>query len=139
MHLLSVMLFVTYTGLTSYAQDSTVCPLVHEQAVVVFIDPTEEEIEKMKKEVGEDDFYAIADDILYYRYNAQEYLKELGFPFCFTKEEKHKFIMADNKKLSFEKKCNDWSLVLWNGKEEPICASAVDILLHEQYLKAAKR
>ena len=119
------------------AKDDTVCPAVHETAIAIFIEPTDEEIALMKKENGED-FYTIADDALYYQSQAAELLQKIKFPFCSTTNESHEFIAKDNnKKYSVSKKCRGWCLILWNGHGEPIWTNAVDLFMHESYLQNA--
>ncbi len=116
---------------------SSKCPAVHEKPVAVFIEPSENKIELMKKEDG-DGFYTIADDAMYYQSQAIEYLGKMRFPYCFTENEKHEFIIEKKKRYVVSEKCEGWCLILWNGKDEPVRTYTVDIAMQEEYLKRAK-
>jgi len=118
------------------AEENRECPSHHEGPIAIFIDPTDEEIELMKRENGEDDFYTIADDSLYYKWEAVEFLKKRNVPYCFTRNEGHEFTGKGNiRKYSIKRKCADWCLILWNGRNEPVWVSAVDIIIYDNYLK----
>jgi hypothetical protein len=112
------------------------CSSIFEKPIAVFIEPTDQKIEAMKKENGED-FYTIADDALYYESQATEFLEKMGFPYCFTERESHEFKIDNNKKFSVNEKCDGWCLILWNGKDKPESANTVDLFMYESYLKRA--
>lgn len=63
----SALLSVLMAAFLSNADEQVKCPSVHEKAVAIFIAPTDDKIESMKKEEGEEDYYVIADDELYYQ------------------------------------------------------------------------
>jgi hypothetical protein len=117
------------------AQEPEKCATLHEGPIAIFIDPTDEEIEAMKKDNSEEDFFAIADDNIYFNSQAMEFLKQRNIPYCFTTDESHKFITSDNKRYSMNKECSYWCLILWNGKSEPVSASAIDMFMYESYFK----
>jgi hypothetical protein len=116
------------------AQEVKKCATVHEGPVAIFIEPTDEEREALKKERGEEDFDTIADDIMWYDWRATEFLSKRDIPFCFTTEEHHEFITVDDKRYSVDKECRYWCLLLWNGKDEPVYTDSIDIDMYEDYL-----
>jgi hypothetical protein len=120
------------------SQESKVCPSIHTGPIAIFIDPTDEELDKMKKDNGEEDFYTIADDNVYFNSQASDYLKEKNVASCHTENEKHAFITKDNKRYELDKACSYWCLIIWNGRDKPIYASPVDIFMYESYLKGSK-
>lgn len=66
--------------LPAAASDSGVTPGASDagafsERVVVFMEATAEEIEQVGSGVPEDDFYVIADDLMYYRASAHEYFE----------------------------------------------------------------
>ncbi len=99
-----VIVLMRFIPLNSIAEKHTFCPSIHEKPVAIFIGPTAEEIESMKQETGED-FYVIADDAMCYQWQAMELLEKMKFPFCFTEEENHTFLIKEkSKKFSLNEK-----------------------------------
>jgi hypothetical protein len=111
------------------------CATLHEKPIAIFIDPTDEELEAMKKANSEEDFFTITDDNLYYNAQAIEFLKQRDIPYCFTTEEGHEFVTPDNKTYSVNKECSHWCLIIWNGKAEPLSVIAIDLFMYESYFK----
>jgi hypothetical protein len=130
----SILILLSIQPISS--EDNRECPSHHEGPIAIFIDPTDEDVERMKKDNGEDVFYTIADDSLYYKWEAVEFLSKNGISYWFTKNEEHEFTAKEsNSKYSIKKECAGWCLILFNGKGEPEWASAVDIFMYEKYLK----
>ncbi len=107
------------------------CALVYE--------PTEKNIEKRKKEVGEEDFYVGADDFLYYINESTEFLKSKNVTIVTTENDKKlKFILNDGsvviKNLDLEK--DIFGIYLFDTKSEP---KKIDIVStkeeYETYMK----
>lgn len=123
----------------SHAADTgaTPCAALHEKPIAVFLSPTDAQIEAMKKERGEKDFYIIADDAMYYQSLAFETLDTLKFPYCFTHEKNQKFKLGNGTVQTLGQECQGWCLILWNGKDKPILTYPVDLSSHEAYLKRA--
>ncbi len=134
-------LFIIFTVTLSFrvvaAEEHKACAATHEKAVAIFIEPTEKELERMREENSEEDFYTIADDVMYHSAGASKFLEKRKIPVCFTTNEEHKFISKDNEEYSMGKECRHWCLILWNGVGEPVDASIVDIYLYDTYLKGA--
>jgi hypothetical protein len=123
--IIRIFVIILITG-TAYiqiaaAQGSGECPSMHEKPIAIFIDPTDEEIKRMKIENSEEDF---------------EFLKKRNIPYCFTKNESHTFITTTkNRKYVMNKECGYWCLILWNGKIEPVWVNTADIFIYDPYLK----
>lgn len=96
---------------------------------VVFISPDSLEIEHMKQEYGEEDFYTIADDNLYYDYEAYEFLKEKEFEYKSTDKRFVKLIKESGKEIFVDthKYDENWGVIIFNGKDEPIVVPSMEI------------
>lgn len=139
--LLVTSLVLMHPSLSRAASDegkTKKCAAIHQTPVAVFIQPSDSKIESMKKESGED-FDTIADDAMYYQWQATEFLEKMKFPYCFTENENHVFKAGQNKEYSVNEKCEGWCLVLWNGKDKPISSYAIDISMQEEYLRRDTR
>jgi hypothetical protein len=121
--------------LPAIGREAEKCASPHTGPVAVFIDPTDEEIAAMKKEYGEEDFDTVADDAMYYSWQATEFLNGLNIPTCSTKDESHLFVTKDGREYRMDRACDGWCLILWNGKEEPVYADMAEIFTYEPYLK----
>jgi|GEM_PF-3081431 len=119
----------------AYAQEDGKCTTVHNGPIGIFIDPTDEEREAMKKKYSAEDMETIYDDSMWYDYEANKFLHKLGIPTCSTTEDRHEFAAKDGKKFSLDAKCSYWCLIIWNGKEEPMLIDSIDIDLYEDYLR----
>jgi len=104
--------------LTSKNTDTLVirskCALVYE--------PTEKNIEKRKKEVGEEDFYVGADDFLFYIYESTEFLKSKNVSIVTTEKDKILKFVSNNgrvviKNLNSEKEM--FGIYLFDPRKEP--------------------
>lgn len=54
--------------------------LLFDSRVVVFLEASRSALDSLRAEVPEDDYYTIADDMLYYRSTAYEYLEQHDLP-----------------------------------------------------------
>jgi hypothetical protein len=96
--------------------------LVIENTSAIIYEPTDERINKLKKEVGEEDFYIAADDYLFYLNESNKYLESQKIQIVMTKSNKVlKFISADKSvtiiKLDLEKEI--WGIYLFDPKQKP--------------------
>jgi hypothetical protein len=132
-----ILISPAVTRAASEDAESKKCGPVHQAPVAVFIGPSDKKIEAMKRE-GEEGFYTIADDAMYYQAQAMEFLEKMKFPYCFTENEKHVFKTDGNKQYAVNEKCEAWCLILWNGKDKPVSTYTIDISMQESYLKRAK-
>jgi hypothetical protein len=119
----------------AYAQEGKKCPAVHHGPIGIFVEPTHEEREAMRKEHSAEELSTIFDDSMWYDYQASLFLEKRGIPVCSTTEERHEFVTADGKKYSIDEECRYWCLVLWNGRDEPVSIYSIDIDMYEDYLK----
>lgn len=54
--------------------------LLFDSRVAVFLEASSAALDSLRAELPEDDYYVVADDMLYYRSTAYEYLERLGLP-----------------------------------------------------------
>jgi len=104
--------------------------LISEKAGI-FIGPDNLQIEQLKSEIGEDDFYTIADDNNYYESEASDFLEQKNIKIVYPKTRYLKFKTATGKEFNFDTKSKanpGWLTVLFDPKKEsPIIVSPVDI------------
>lgn len=105
----------------------------------IFISPDSLQIDKMKKSNGEETFYIIADDNIYYEYEASEFLKEKNIKVINPATRYIKFI-AKGKEFYFDTKSQasiGWTAVLFSpSKPAPKIINPVDIEQEfEEYFK----
>ncbi|HEY3429196.1 MAG TPA: hypothetical protein VGK39_00885 [Cyclobacteriaceae bacterium] len=96
---------------------------------VLVVNPTDEQIEAMKKEYGEEDFYTIADDASFYQAEAISLIDSLGIkkvaavkPFALLVGE------AAPKTISLRRKgAPGWMIILFNKNKAPEIVPAIDV------------
>ena len=101
---------------------------ISESAVLV-VNPTDEQIEEMKKEYGEDDFYTIADDASFYQSNALMLIDSLGVK-KINAEKPFALLVGEDKPytLSLRKKgAPGWMIILFHPKKTPEVVPAIDL------------
>ena len=102
--------------------------LYADSSQVVFVTPTDEEVEVMRQENGEDAFQEILSDVLYYEFEAQEFLVAQRIPYVMTDKRFIHFIGKDEHYVidtdEYEMK---WSVVYFDGISKPRFFSHVDI------------
>ncbi len=135
--LLLLLLIVSCTGYSDISPEyriDTSKPI--SSKIVIFVSPTSKEIDKIKKEAKNlEDFYTAADDLMYYTYEAEEYLDKLNVPHKDTHDKK-KFIV-NNKvtEVDYSKSDETWFILIHNGKDKPTKTYAIEIDEHEAPLK----
>jgi hypothetical protein len=96
----------------------------------VLIGPDSLQIVKMKKEMGEEDFYIVADDNIYYDYEASEFLNQKKFKLVYPKTRYIKFV-SKGKEYYFDSKSKaaaGWTAVLFSpSKPTPRIINTADI------------
>jgi hypothetical protein len=105
----------------------------------VFTEPDSLQIEKMKKEMGSDNFYTGADDFMYYSSLAREFLDSMKLPVIDCKNKNYiKFI--DQNGLSeitdLHKDTNGWNLYFFDPARKPQKANLTGI--RKSYLEYFK-
>ncbi|WP_205504610.1 hypothetical protein [Rufibacter psychrotolerans] len=109
------------------------------QKAGIFISPDSVQIESLKKENGEEDFYTVADDNSYFEHEASEYLKEKKFRIVYPTKRYIKFI-SKNHEFYFDTKAKaarGWTAILFSPeKGAPKIINPADIDLEfQEYLK----
>ena len=99
------------------------------ESAVLVVNPTDEQIEEMNKEYGEEDFYTIADDASFYQANALTLLDSMGVkkigankPFALLISETSPYTLNVRRKGA-----PGWMLILFNKKKSPEIVPAIDV------------
>jgi len=105
----------------------------------IFISPDSVQIEQLKKENGEEDFYTVADDNNYFEYEAAEFLKEKKFKIVHPTNRYIKFI-SNKKEFYFDTKAKaarGWTAIIFSPeKGAPKIINPIDIdLEYQEYYK----
>jgi uncharacterized protein YcfL len=103
---------------------------------VIFISPTTKEINEMKKRLGVDDFYTVADDINYYRSQAYEFLESRTMKSYQTDKRFIRFTMKDGDTVyvDTEKIESKWTIILCDGYDKPYSSDIIDLHLNFEEL-----
>jgi hypothetical protein len=96
----------------------------------VFYSPDSIQISKRKKEIGEETFYAGADDYLYYMHTSYDFLDSIKLPIFESKEKKYlKFV--GNDKIEYIIKLDTlpelWGVYLFDPRKRPKIADMTNI------------
>lgn len=95
----------------------------------VFIYPTHEQVEEMKKTEGEDEFYTIADDANFYQARAIQLLDSAAVKTAGTQKQFIKFVSGESSWTLDVRKKNlpGWNLIFFNKKKAPQPTAAVNV------------
>jgi len=108
--------------------------LIVDRQAAVFIEPDTFKIKKRKKEIGEENFYAGADDYLYYMNTAHEFLDSLKLTTFETKDKKYvKFVSSDKtyQVINLHKLPELWNVYFFDPSKK---AKQVDMtVIDEEY------
>ena len=108
--------------------------LIVDRQTAVFIEPDNLQIEKRKKQVGEEDFYTGADDYLFYMNAAHEFLDSFKLTILNAKDKKFvKFIHSDKTQqiIGLDKLDELWSIYFFDPTKK---AKQVDMtMIVEEY------
>lgn len=99
----------------------------------ILIYPTDEQIEEMKKQMGEDDFYIVADDNNWYQGTAIGLIDSLNIR-KFTASERYLVLKGNNKSWTLDiRKDNSvpWNLIFFKRTKEPKIISTVDLTIEQ--------
>lgn len=91
---------------------------------VIFITPTEKDIQEVKSRYEEQDFYTLMDDLSFYEYQAKVYLddKEIAI----YRLDSLKKVSFNNEKI-FDLNDNAWDLILYRKGSDPLIVKPIDI------------
>ncbi|SKB88095.1 hypothetical protein [Maribacter arcticus] len=88
------------------------------EKTVVGIWPDSVQISEMKKEYGEDDFYTVADDIIWYNGKMHEVIDSLKINYIHTDKRKVRIITPkDRIEINNDTSETKWRYIYYNGKE----------------------
>ncbi|MBC31888.1 MAG: hypothetical protein CMH48_13725 [Muricauda sp.] len=88
------------------------------EKTVVGISPDSIEISKMKKELGEEDFYVLADDVLWYRGKMLEVLDSLRIKFIDTDKRLIKIITPNDQiEINTDTSVVKWRYFFYDGEK----------------------
>ena len=88
------------------------------EKTVVGISPDSIQIAKMKKEYGEDDFYTVADDVMWYNGQMLEVIDSLKIQFVHTDKRLVRIITPkDRIEINNDTSQVKWRYIYFNGKE----------------------
>ena len=87
----------------------------------LIIDPSSDQVDEMKKRLSEEDLSTIADDNLFYQWQAKQLIDSAGVKAAAAKKRFIKFIGTDKSwVLDIRKKdLPAWNLILFNRKKDP--------------------
>ncbi|HJS01701.1 MAG TPA: hypothetical protein VJ780_12280 [Flavobacterium sp.] len=113
--------------------------LIIKSKCAIIYESTEKNIEKRKKEIGEEKFYLGADDFLFYLNEANEYLESKEIKIITTENDKILKFVSDNKKVTIINLDLEKDMVgvyLFNSKQAPKKINIMDISDEfESYMK----
>ncbi|HEX8830589.1 MAG TPA: hypothetical protein VF705_05450, partial [Longimicrobium sp.] len=114
-------------------------PAAYSAPVVLFVQPDSAEIQRMHRRLGDDAFYTTADDAMWYQAQAIDLLDSLRVPHQDVRRGEARFIVH-GKARPFTWKDADqaWFLVIYDGANEPVIASTVDLREHLPRLAARR-
>lgn len=91
----------------------------YDEPIVLFVEPDSAEIDRMRERLGED-FYAVADDAMWYQAQAYALLDSLGVPHATVgRGAAHFRIDGEARRFSWREFEGAWFVVLYNGADEP--------------------
>ena len=96
---------------------------------VLIVNPTEEQIEEMKKEYGEEDFYTVADDASFYQANAISLIDSVGVK-SVNAEKPFALLVGDSKPWTInlrKKGAPGWMLSFFHTSKTPEIVPAIDV------------
>ena len=103
---------------------------------IISVYPNEKEIEEMKSKSREEDFYVVADDINFYSFEAEEFLKSRSMKSYSTDKRFIQFIMKDKDTVyvDTDKTESKWIMILCDGYDKPYSSSLIDIEMNFEEL-----
>jgi hypothetical protein len=94
-------------------------PADYSEPIVLFVSPSGEEIERMRSEGGED-FYTAADDTMWYRAHAREWVEEMGIASAAVERGDAIFMVGGEPvRFDWSNERAAWFLVIYNGIDPP--------------------
>jgi hypothetical protein len=108
----------------------------------IFIYPTDEQIEEMKKQMGEDDFYIVADDNNWYQGTAIGLIDSLNIKKV-TAWERYLTLKGNSNSWTLDIRKENlpaWNLIFFNRTKEPKVVSTIDLTIDQvkEYFESAE-
>jgi len=99
--------------------------------VVLFVQPDSAEAARMHREMGDEAFYATADDAMWYQAQAVALLDSLGVAHADVRRGEARFVVRGKPRpFAWRDVGRSWFLVVYDGASEPVIASAIDLREH---------
>lgn len=113
---------------TSLHRHSKLQDTVYREQIVVFVWPDSLELNRLKLQMGAQDFYVAADDENWYRAQAFNLLDSLGIESTTVDHKKLRFRVADQiKEYDWSNYPAAWFVVLYDGRSEPTLTHSIDL------------
>lgn len=107
--------------------------------VVLFVQPDSAEVARLHRELGDNAFYATADDAMWYQAQAMALLDSLGVAHTDVRRGEGRFVVRGKlRPFAWNDVDLCWFLVLYDGGSEPVIASPVDLREHVTRLAARR-
>jgi hypothetical protein len=126
--------------ITTKVDDSRTETIDFDCAILIY--PTDEQIEEMKRQMAEEDFYVVADDNNWYQGTAIGLIDSLNIK-KFTARERYLILKGNNKRRTLDiRKDNSvsWNLIFFKRTKEPKVISTVDLTIEQvkEYFETAE-
>ena len=94
----------------------------------VYFSPSPNDLDSLKRKVGEEDFYVIMDDNMWYTSESYTFFSAKGIPTLEAEEKKVRFHLSNGqtKEYSSADEAVKWNIVLFDGKSAVSIISAID-------------
>lgn len=103
--------------------------------IVLFVQPNSDEVRQLRQEIGNDQFYVVADDAMWYQAAARELLDSLGIAHADVRRGGARFMVGGrSKRFSWRNVDRTWFLVVYDGHTQPSIAASIDMRDHVGHL-----
>jgi hypothetical protein len=97
-------------------------------ACAIVISPTRKQTDSLKKVLGEERFYSVLDDNIFYTAEAVTKLDSLHLKIIYKKAEGNlKFKLAKGEVITIDLSKYTWEILLFNGQTSPVSADRTNI------------
>ena len=120
---------IVLTGPSKFSKTSAGDTLHLAEKCAMLIIPDSDEIEELKFEYGEENFYTSADDNMWYIAEARSYLDSMGIKTIDTDKNHILFNKADGQQFYFETGLDylAWGLIFFDSKNDPKIVDLTDV------------
>jgi len=104
---------------------------VYSSPVVLFVQPDSAEVQRLRQELGDDDFYVTADDAMWYQAAARTLVDSLSIAHADVPRGEARFLVRGRSTpFSWKDVDRTWFLVVYDGRSGPVIVSSVDLPGH---------